>query len=229
MTAAVVLLAIASGAFLTSAKQGYAVHVALSVAAIAAMLYFARTSRFARASLAAMAISAAIGWLAPSAAVWHAVIGHLAIAFAAAAVISSAKIDPISPGEWHALRPAALVAPLAVYFQIAMGALYRHQVTGIMPHMFGAMVVALLSLVVSVIVLQHFGERRDLKKAATSLISAVLLQVCLGVTAFVMQLLEANTNPAYVWISAAHVTVGSVVLAAGVLMAIEVFRNFSAR
>jgi hypothetical protein len=70
-----------------------------------------------------------------------------------------------------------------------MGALYRHQILGVMPHMLGAMVVAILALVVSMTLIQHFGDQPQLKSSATGLITVVLAQVCLGIAAFLMLLL----------------------------------------
>ncbi len=123
------------------------------------------------------------------------------------------------------MRPAAVATPVVVLIQILLGALYRHQMTGVMPHMFGAMIVALLTMVVSAIVLQHFSESRPLKQAATMLISAVLAQVCLGIAVFVMLLLNVGDSPAFVWIASAHVTTGTLLLAASVLMALAGWRN----
>jgi len=92
--------------------------------------------------------------------------------------------------------------------------------------MLGAIIVALLTLVAAVVILQHFNQRRELKDAASSLIGAVLLQILLGITTFIMQLLEANTHPVFAWIAAAHVTVGSMVLAASIVVAMEIRKNF---
>ena len=226
---AAALLGIVSGAYLFSAKQGAAVHIALAAAAFAIAILLAIRDSKAWAAVAALAIAAAIGWLRPEAAVWHAALAQLGVACVALSLVPSKKIDPISPGQWTALRPAALFTPVAIFIQIVMGAMFRHQETGIMPHMMGAMVVALLALVVSVVILQHFGERRELKIPAAILITVVILQVCLGISAFVLLLLESNSTPVYASIATAHVTVGSIALAASVVMAIQVRRNFSAK
>jgi heme A synthase len=121
----------------------------------------------------------------------------------------------------------AFWTPPAVLAQISLGALYRHQITGVMPHMLGAMVVALLTLGVSVILLQHFPDLRELKSAATALISAVLAQVCLGIAVFFMLLLGVGNIPAFAWLATGHVCVGTLTFAAGIVTAMQVGRYLS--
>ncbi len=222
------LLATLSGAFYFSAKQAYGAHFAISIAALAAAIWFAirNATAPAWAALASLAIAGITGWLLPTAEVWHAIFAHLFIGFAAMTIVPDRKLDPIDLGPWKAIRPAAQIAPFAVFAQIGMGAMYRHQITDIIPHMLGAIIVALLTLVAAVVILQHFNQRRELKDAASSLIGAVLLQILLGITTFIMQLLEANTHPVFAWIAAAHVTVGSMVLAASIVVAMEIRKNF---
>jgi heme A synthase len=136
-------------------------------------------------------------------------------------------VQPVPAGSFSALRPAAIATPFAVFTQIVLGALYRHQVTGIMPHMLMAMVVALLTLVVSAVVLQNFSESAELKRAAALLLSAVLLQVCLGIAVFLLLLLNGSDTVAFLWLATAHVTTGTLVLATSILMAIEARRRLA--
>jgi len=169
--------------------------------------------------------------LAPARVVWHAIFAHLSIAFLTGAVVmtSPAWSEPAKPvTAAKVLRLAGLATPTAVLIQIALGALYRHQITGVMPHMLGAMLVALLALLVSVTLIQNFPEHQPLKRAATLLISMVLAQVCLGVAVFVMLLLGAGNTAAFTWTATGHVTVGTLAFAASMLMAMQVERNVHA-
>ena len=70
----------------------------------------------------------------------------------------------------------AKLAPVLVLLQICMGVAYRHKQWGVMPHMGGAMLVAIAMLVVPVILLQRFphafhaaasGYCRDVHSAIT--------------------------------------------------------------
>jgi heme A synthase len=161
--------------------------------------------------------------------VWHAVFSHLGVGLiTAVAVMTSASwsqpAKPMSASSWKVLRPAAQLTPPIVLTQIAMGALYRHQIFGVMPHMLGAMVVAILALVVSMILIQHFGDQPQLKSSATGLITVVLAQVCLGIAAFLMLLLGAGNTTAFVWLTTGHVCVGSLTFAASVVAGMQAHR-----
>jgi len=231
------LLAIFSGALSTSSRLAFnaslavGFHTGLSMSAIvfAIALCFRAARRPAPwLVLASIALAALSGW--PSLqVVSHAVLSHLALALATAAVVlySPSWVKPaerVELGSWSALRPAAIVTPGAILIQISLGALYRHQVIGVMAHMLGAMIVALLTLVVSTILLQHFSSQPELKSAATSLISAVLAQVCLGIAVFIMVLLNSNNTWAFALTATGHVTMGSLTLAASVVTALQVAR-----
>ncbi len=243
------LAAIVSGAFITSTnvalpqgqpQAGVGVHRAIALAAIAAVLFatFFATFRGAQRlavwiAWGALIASAAIGWnypLSPGAAVLHAALAQIFVAAITVALVAASWNKPAAPleaGAHRGLRQAALITPAAAFAQIVFGALYRHQITGIMPHMLGAMIVALLTMIVSAIVLQHFSQSRELKRAAILLISAVLVQVLLGISTFIMLLLNLSATPVFVWTATAHVTVGTLVFAASVLMAMEAWRNLA--
>ncbi|HLJ46988.1 MAG TPA: hypothetical protein VKU01_13315 [Bryobacteraceae bacterium] len=240
------LAAIASGAFISSGKialePGQAapsstVHIILSIAALAVGFAFcvwvsvARTSRPLR--IAAWLAFASLGLsgliTSPGEWVWHACFAHLSIALIAATMaFSSPAAEPVSAGAMVYLRPAAIATPPVVLAQIILGALYRHKIFGIMPHMLGAMVVALLTLIVSVVLLQNFGQRRDLRIPATALISLLLAQVCLGIAVFLLLLLGAGNTGGFVWSATGHVCVGTLTFAASVVLAMRVRAGLAA-
>ena len=235
-------IAIATGAFQSSSRIGLHVaqpgtaHVILGVGTLFAVFGLCFWGRIARTALglafASVALSSITGWISPVSpgrVVWHAVFSHLAIGLiTAAAVMTSASwshpAKPISAGQWKALRPAAQWTPPIVLLQIAMGALYRHQILGVMPHMLGAMVVAILALVVSMTLIQHFGDQPQLKSSASALIAVVLVQVCLGIAAFLMLLLGAGNTSAFVWLTTGHVCVGSLTFAASIVAGMQAHR-----
>jgi hypothetical protein len=234
------LLAIVTGAFQASSRIALneatvPVHLPLGIAVVTAGLMVCIRARgtplwLAFAALALSCITG--GWIAPvtpGRVVWHALCSHTALALVTAAAVLTSRAWPepakrVSAASWGALRPVALITPPAVLLQIAMGALYRHQILGVMWHMLGAMTVAILTLVLSVVLLQHFADQPQLKSAATWLISAVLAQVCLGIAAFLMILLGAGNIPPFVWLATGHVTVGAATFAASVVASIQVRR-----
>ncbi|MBZ5608643.1 MAG: COX15/CtaA family protein [Acidobacteriia bacterium] len=169
-----------------------------------------------------------VGWLGWP--VVHASLAALAFAIVVAIAVVTSSVWNAGPefvdGQAAPLlRPLAIAAPPLVLLQIVFGAAYRHKATGIMPHMGGAMIAALTTLVAASLVMQQYPQHRPLRSAAIWLLSIVLLQVTLGVTAFTMQLLELENSVALVIAATSHVVVGSLTLAASLVLAMQVQRN----
>lgn len=137
----------------------------------------------------------------------------------------NAAPEPVDDRGLHFLRPLAIAAPPLVFLQIVLGALYRHKVTSVFYHMAGAMVVSLVALVACMVVLQQYPAHRRLRGSAIHLMSIVLVQVALGVTAFTMQLLETENTPGLAVFTASHVVVGNLVFGASLMFAVQVQRN----
>jgi heme A synthase len=123
------------------------------------------------------------------------------------------------------LRPLAIAAPWLVLLQIVLGAAYHHRLTGVIPHMGGAMVASLTTLMAAMLVMQQYPRHRALRSAARWLMSIVLIQITLGVMAFSMQLLDVENWMALVIATASHAVVGSITLAASMVLAMQVQRN----
>jgi hypothetical protein len=185
-------------------------------------------------ALTVLAVDAATGWAAPPLAaargIVHAVLAHLYLAIMVATAVATSEgwnrgAELVDDGGWSWLRPVAIATPPAVFVQIMLGAIYRHDVTGIMPHMAGAMIVALVTVLVSAVVLQNFTEPAALRRAAVWLISIVLTQVCLGIAALLMLVLNFAGTLVFVLSTAGHVAIGAATLSASVVMAMEVGRS----
>jgi heme A synthase len=101
-----------------------------------------------------------------------------------------------------------------VFLQIALGTAYRHEVFGIMLHMEGALVVALMTLILSAVILQNSVGPAPMRRAAAALISIVLAQVCLGIASFLMLVLNASGTFAFVLTTSGHLSIGAATLAA---------------
>jgi hypothetical protein len=127
------------------------------------------------------------------------------------------------------LRPLAISTPPLVLIQIVLGTMYRHTLTSVFWHMGGALVVSLVTLVGSMVVIQHYPAHRALKNSATALISVVLTQVAFGVVAFTLQLLDTGNALALETVTVSHVIVGSLTLASSLVFGIEVQRSIRGR
>jgi heme A synthase len=199
---------------------------------------FEATSRWIKtvawSGLAALVLDAALGWaappLSPKVAVFHALLAHLFFSLVSMIAMgtSTGWIRPaerVDGSSKPLLRPLAIATPPVVFLQITLGSAYRHDMTSIMPHMAIAMGVAFLALIGSSVVLQNFPKPVSLRRAAVALISIVLTQVCLGIGAFLMLVLNSAGTSYFVLTTTGHVAVGAATLAASIVMAMEVSRS----
>jgi heme A synthase len=178
-------------------------------------------------ALGFFALEGWVGWL--GGALLHASLAPLAFAlFVVIAVVTSSGWNEapklVEDRAAPAFRRFAMATPPLILLQIILGAAYRHKLIGLLPHLFGAMIISLPILALAMLILQRHPEHRELCAAATWLISIFLAQVILGVAAFVMPLL--NLSPiAVIAATATHVVVGSLTLAANLVLAMQVQRT----
>ena len=130
---------------------------------------------------------------------------------------------------WPSLRSLAILTPALVLIQIALGAGFRHRAFGLMPHVIGAMLVPLLILLTAVFALNQFPKHRALRPAAIGLLTITLIQIFLGIAAYVARLNAAEYPLAMVLTTVAHVATGGLTLAASVVLAIQIRRNVHVR
>jgi hypothetical protein len=133
--------------------------------------------------------------------------------------------DSMDTSKWPSLPSFAAATPVAVLIQIALGASYRHEVLSVVPHMAGSMAVILFSLVVSVVVLQIYPTHGMLRATAIALITITIIQVGLGITAFILPLIDAENTLAYALSTAGHVAVGALALSASLVLALQIIRG----
>lgn len=178
-------------------------------------------------ALGFFALEGWLGWL--GGALLHASLAPVAFAiFVAVAVVTSSgwneapKLveDPAAP----ALRRFAMATPPLILLQIMLGAAYRHDVIGILPHLGGALIVTVAILVLAMLIRQRHPEHKKLCAAATWLMCILGAQVMLGFTALVLPELKANSI-AVIAVTALHVVVGSLTLGANLVLVMLVHRS----
>lgn len=126
------------------------------------------------------------------------------------------------------LRALATFTPIAVLAQVALGAAFRHRLTGIIPHIIGAMVITAIILYAAIAVLAEYKSHSALRKSATALVVISFVQVFLGIAAYLSRIATADSvrpEPYMVVLTVLHVAVGASTLAASVVLAIQVRRN----
>jgi len=126
---------------------------------------------------------------------------------------------------WPSMRSLAILTPILVMLQILLGAAFRQQVLTLLPHVLGAMFVALVILLESIFVLQQFPAHRALAPAAKTLLGVAFAQVFLGITALIMKSMASDTDLAVIVTVASHVTGGAITLAITVVLSILIRRN----
>ncbi len=126
----------------------------------------------------------------------------------------------------HSSLPGlALAAPFVVLLQIALGECYRHNLLGVLPHICGAVAATAVILLVCLSVTQDFADIPALNSTGIALLCIVLTQICAGIATFTMRLQHLEDTSAFLYSSMFHMLVGSLTLAATVVMATQVRRN----
>ena len=166
----------------------------------------------------------------PPVSVAHACLAQLffATTVAIALFTSRAWQEGPSPVEDYGrprLRTLAMVAPLLVLGQVALGAAFRHRALDLLPHILGAIVVTLAILLVAMFVLQQFGKHPALRPAATALLTITCTQVLLGVAAYYTRVQAEHIPLAMVLTTVAHVATGALTLASTIVLSIQIRRN----
>lgn len=180
------------------------------------------------AALGLFALEASSGWLGGPL-VLHACLAPVAFStlVALAAVSSSGwnqKLEPVEDRAAPTLRILAFGTPLLLLLQIMLGAAYRHKLIGVLPHLCGAMILAIPILAFAMLILQRHPEHQKLHAAATWLICIFMAQVLLGFTALTVPVLKLSAI-AVIVATTAHVVLGSVTLAANLLLTMQVVRS----
>lgn len=247
MAAAVcALLSVLSGAIITSgAGPGFLplheIAAGFASAAIAIlgvwMVAKQQAARLGWTLLIALLLEAALGPLqqAPleqgaAVGILHALLGQILFAATVAAAVctsSAWKKEPelVEDHGWPSLASLGKITPVFVLGQIALGAAFRHKALGVMPHLAGAMVVVLLVLCICIFVMQQFPTHATLRPCANLLMALVFTQVFLGIGAFTARTMTTQATPVVIAVTSAHASVGALILAAAVILHMQIRRN----
>lgn len=171
--------------------------------------------------------------LPPAVSISHACLAQCFFSLTVAIALFTSKSwmdgsEAVEDHGWPSLRSMAMITPVFVLIQIALGAAFRHRAIGVLPHVLFAMVVTLVVLFLSTFVLHQFPEHPALSTAAKALLGIAFLQVMLGVVAYYMRLQAAEQPLGMVLSTVAHVATGGLTLAASVVLSIQILRNVRA-
>ncbi len=122
------------------------------------------------------------------------------------------------------IRTLAVHASHLAALQVLLGAAYRHGVLGVLWHLFNALPVAIVVLLVCMRVTRQFPSEPTLSRPALALAIVTGVQVLLGFADFTL-LLIGSEGSALLILSVAHVTTGAVTQAASFLLSAQVRRR----
>ncbi|HLG95993.1 MAG TPA: hypothetical protein VKX49_06755 [Bryobacteraceae bacterium] len=171
-------------------------------------------------ALAALLFESWLGWTGSP--VLHASFAPVAFSILAATALAASSVwdgtqEVVEDFGTPILRRIVIAGPVLVILQILLGAAYRHKLTGVLPHLAGAMIVSLAALMSAMLVMRQFPSHRILRFSAASLLWTLLAQVALGVGALALQLLNLG-NSALIFSTTLHVVVGSLTLASSLVL-----------
>jgi len=133
------------------------------------------------------------------------------------------KSDAGSPS----LRGLSTISVGAVLIQLVLGAAFRHQAFGIVPHIVGAVAVTVVVVWTSSIAIRRHGDIASLRRPAVVGIGLVFIQLCLGVGAYLARVAsQGDPQPLEPMISltAAHLVVGALTLATMLVLTLRAGR-----
>jgi heme A synthase len=132
--------------------------------------------------------------------------------------------DPVTIQDrgWPPMGSLAMTTLVFVVIQVALGAAFRHGALGVLPHILGALVMAILILTL-VICLTQMAEHPTLKPGAFVLLVLTFLQIFLGLTLLSMGSLTGTKLPAVIF-GMTHVALGAITLATSVVVMLEARR-----
>jgi cytochrome c oxidase assembly protein subunit 15 len=125
------------------------------------------------------------------------------------------------------LRLLAVLTSMAILLQIILGAAFRHNGFGIVPHLVGAGVVTVMVVWTGRVVRKRFAKVKLLRRGVIWLHAFYGLQILLGGVAYGAVLAARNIPQPLPWIVVAtvlHVVVGALLFATSVLLALLCYR-----
>jgi len=128
------------------------------------------------------------------------------------------------------LRRLAAVTTIAVFLQLILGAAYRHDAAGIVPHLVGAALVTIGVIWVWRRIRREYGDEPALRRPATVLASLLLFQLVLGGAAYWVRLATAEAPQPQllmVVLTVTHVATGALVLASSLVVTLQAYSRLA--
>src|SRR5258708_8422869 len=120
--------------------------------------------------------------LPPAVSISHACLAQLFFSTMVAIALFTSKRwqdgpEIVDDHGWPSLRTLAIVVPMMVLAQVALGAAFRHRVLSLMPHVIGAMIVTLAFMFLAIFVVNHFPTHPSLRPPWLPLLAITFIQL----------------------------------------------------
>jgi len=191
--------------------------------------------RLAWVALAIGIAESALGFITlpqpPSIRFAHAFLAQLFFAVTAAIAVftsrAGAQVPVVAAGR-RSLRPLAMITAVVVLVQAALGVAFRHGIIDVIPHVLGALVVAIVVAALAMSVLYR-PEHEPLRPAGATLLVITGAQVFIGLTLFTIGL-GADVDPeAVIVVTMVHAAAAALTLAATGVAVILILRSVPTR
>ena len=176
-----------------------------------------------------------LNFLPPAVSTAHALVGQTFFCIAVAiAVLTGRKYSgEVEKTAVDRRKPSliglTLLSVLVLYVQLILGGMFRHKGMSWEPHVFNAVVVAIVLTWTAVRVLSFYSQVEALRRPAVMMLGLVMAQLCLGFISFLTKVVwgkdAVQPQPMMVWSTVAHVAVGALLLATSVILAIQAWRH----
>lgn len=180
--------------------------------------------------IAVQGLLGALPLASPAAGVAHAVLAQMLFAGGVmlAVVTSASWAQPpqtIRDYGWPSLRSLAVTLPVLVLVQIGLGAAFRQQWLGLMPHVVGAILVSMFILIVGAFVMQQCKDHKTLAGAGRALMVVTFTQVFLGIAVYTVRALPQQEAGPILTMATAHVATGAALLAVSAVMGMHIRKH----
>jgi len=125
------------------------------------------------------------------------------------------------------IHSVVILNAAVIYFQVILGAGFRHKEIPIWPHMAGAMLVLGMVIWTAIALRKRFSQSRELSRARILLHAIFGTQFLLGLAAYWSRLTTADAPqpmPVMVTLTVIHTVVGAVLFAFSVLVVLTCYR-----
>jgi cytochrome c oxidase assembly protein subunit 15 len=165
----------------------------------------------------------------------HAALGQTFFCIAVAIALFTGRkfVEEVPRVELDTQRPSLITLTLlsifVLYVQLILGAMFRHKGMSWWPHVVHAAIVVIVLTWTAIRALSQYSKIEAVRRPAITMLSLLMAQLCLGFIAFLTRVAWGHdaVQPELPMVvsTVAHVAVGALLLAAAVILAIEVWRH----